>query len=58
METLLNDYRRRLTTIQNEIDKLKYNCPSDLNYIRYKTKASCYRTFIVEIERELAKKNV
>ena len=57
METLLDDYKRRLATIQNEIDKFEHNCPDNLDYTRYKTKASCYRTFIAELEREMAKQN-
>ena len=50
METLLEDYKRRLKTVMDEIKKggndLTLNCLG--------TKASCYRTFIAELERVLA----
>jgi len=46
METLLEDYRRRLKTVMNEIKK----GGNDLILNRLGTKASCYRTFISELE--------
>lgn len=55
MELLLEDYKRRLATIQYEIkNKFEYNCPNNPDYTRYKTKESCYKTFIAELEREIA----
>lgn len=50
MEQLLEDYKRRLVNIKKEIDK-GFICDA----VRLKTKASCYRTFIAELEREIAK---
>ena len=49
MKTLLEDYKRRLKTITKEIAK-GGNC---ITLTRLGTKASCYRTFITELEREL-----
>lgn len=55
MEQLLEDYKRRLATANAELDKFEYNCPDNAKYVRYQTKAECYRTFIAELERELIK---
>jgi len=50
MEQLLEDYERRLRTISEELK----NCPLDIEkQKRLATKASCYRTFITELIREL-----
>ena len=49
MKTLLADYKRRLKTIMAEIGK----GGNDLTLNRLGTKASCYRTFISELEREI-----
>ena len=47
LELLIEDYQRRLSTLNEEmlknIGKMKYS--------RLETKASCYRYFIVELER-------
>ncbi len=48
---LLDDYKRRLETISIQINSFKDNCPSNPDYTRLKTKASCYRTIISELER-------
>lgn len=53
MITLLEDYKRRLAIILNELDRFEHDCPHNTDYTRYKTKASCYRTFITELEREI-----
>ena len=58
MEQLLDDYKIRLATIQSEIYKFEHNCPDNLKYTRLKTKESCYRTFIVELERVLLKNKI
>lgn len=56
MQQLLEDYKRRLETIKQMISKLPSNCPTDKpDYIRYKTKKECYRTFISELEMEIRK---
>lgn len=47
IELLIEDYQRRLKTIISEIQK----GGNDLTINRLSTKASCYRTFIVELER-------
>lgn len=54
METLLDDYTRRLKAI-NETIVLRRS-QSDLNsdYIRLRTKASYYRDILSELERALA----
>ncbi len=50
-DILLDDYKRRLETISIQINSFKDNCPSNPDYARLKTKASCYRTIISELER-------
>ena len=47
MRGLLEDYKRRLKTVMSEIKK----GGNDLTLNRLGTKASCYRTFISELER-------
>lgn len=47
IEQLIDDYKRRLKTVMTEIRK----GGNDLTINRLSTKASCYRTFIVELER-------
>jgi len=54
LQLVLEDYRRRLTTISAEIEKLGDIAlinPDDATYVRYTTKASCYRTVIAELEK-------
>lgn len=46
MEELIQDYKRRLKTVMEEIEK----GGSDILLTRLGTKASCYRTFIAELE--------
>lgn len=53
IKQLLEDYRRKLNTISKMIEELPHNCPDNHTRIRYRTKASCYSTFIVELERAL-----
>lgn len=52
---LLEDYQRRLNTLNTRIEDLSIKRPEGAAMQRYKTKASCYRTFIAELERELKK---
>lgn len=51
MEELIKDYSRRLETANEMIEKLKFKDDSNPDYIRLKTKVSCYRTFISELKR-------
>lgn len=46
MKQLIEDYERRLKTINTELEK----GGNDLTINRLGTKASCYRTFIAEIK--------
>lgn len=61
MKQLLEDYQRRLKTITKDIKDLENIMGKESmsnfydEYIRLKTKASCYRTFIAELEKELTK---
>lgn len=55
MKELLDSYKRRLQTMSAMIDELQIKDDCNPKYIRYKTKASCYRTIISELERELSK---
>ena len=50
METLLEDYERRLKTVLEELRICELNIEKET---RLQTKASCYRTFISELKREL-----
>ena len=50
MKELKEDYERRLKTVLIELK----NCPLNIeNETRLETKASCYKTFIAELGREL-----
>lgn len=56
MEILLEDYKRRFETLNELIGNTGNN--GSINDVkkmeRLRTKAGCYRTFIVELEREMA----
>lgn len=54
IELLIEDYKRRLKTAENMLKN--WELPN--NKERVKTKASCYRTFISELERAKASLNV
>lgn len=56
METLLEDYKRRLKTANEMIEGLRFKDDVNPDYIRLTTKASCYRTIIAELERAVARK--
>lgn len=49
MEQLLEDYKRRLKTIREEISKNV----GKMKISRLQAKAGCYRTFITELERAI-----
>jgi hypothetical protein len=53
MKQLIEDYKRRLATVKEEIAKINEsgNDAEDITLIRLGTKASEYRTFISELER-------
>ncbi len=54
MKQLLEDYQRRLKTINEMIDNKDSGSINDIQRTeRFKTKAECYRTFITELEREI-----
>ena len=58
MKQLIEDYKRRLATAKEEIAKINESKtdPEDITLIRLGTKASEYRTFIVELEHALSEK--
>jgi len=49
MKTLLEDYKRKLDILKNTTGL------DEIAETRIKTKRSCYRTFITELEREIQK---
>lgn len=53
MNNLIEDYERKLKTLNEIIKELRNKDGSNLDYIRLITKAGCYRTFITELKREL-----
>ncbi len=56
MITLLEDYKRRLKTANEMLNEKNVMSDSFL-YTRIEAKSNCYRTFIVELEQVLNKKN-
>lgn len=56
MEILLDDYKRRLETALNLLGNTSNNggIYDTKKLERIRTKISCYRTFIAELEREMA----
>lgn len=50
MKTLLEDYERRLKTVLSELKKCELNIEKET---RLATKASCYKTFIIELTKQL-----
>lgn len=58
MNQLLEDYKRRLKTADEEYNKLlSGGREEDIDTCkRLMTKMSCYRTFIAELEREIQNK--
>jgi len=56
MEILLEDYKRRLETALDMLSNTKDNggINDTKKMERIRTKISCYRTFIAELEREMA----
>lgn len=54
IRTLIEDYSRRLRNVVQAIDELdSEQVGFSETEVRLKTKASCYRTFIAELKREL-----
>ena len=53
MKQLIEDYERRLNTVQEMIEKLKFKDDANPDYVRLTTKRAEYRTFIAELKREL-----
>ena len=57
MEEVLEDYKRRLKTLDEEL-QLSINTDGDIAKIsRLTIKRGCYKTFISELEREIAIEN-
>ena len=56
MEILLEDYKRRIETALDMLSSTKDNggINDTKKMERIRTKISCYRTFIAELEREMA----
>lgn len=50
LELLIDDYRRRLNTIATEI-KNSVETYQNMKVARLEIKASCYRTFLHELEK-------
>ena len=55
MKTLLEDYERRLKTVLSELKKCELNIEKET---RLSTKASCYKTFIIELTKQLTLSDV
>lgn len=54
MKQLLEDYKRKLISLNKMIKDDKENPFNELEKtLRLRTKASCYRTFITELERAI-----
>jgi hypothetical protein len=56
METLINEYRKRLQTTMEAMNKLKFKDNANPEYIKLSIKASCYKIMILELENELRNK--
>jgi hypothetical protein len=53
MKQLIEDYQRRLATVNEMINNLKFKDDANPDYIRLTTKRAEYRTVITELERGL-----
>jgi hypothetical protein len=51
MKELIEDYKRKLATVNKMIEGLEFQDINTDMVVRYRTKASCYKTFISELER-------
>lgn len=49
VEQLIEDYERRIATIELTLEKKDYSSANQAE--RLKTKASCYRTFLSELKK-------
>ena len=56
MQILLEDYKRRLATAQEMLNELRFKDDANPDFIRIKTKISCYRSMIHELD-SLIKEN-
>ena len=52
--TLIEDYKRKLQAATDMMNNLRFKDNANPHYIRLSAKASCYRTIISDLERELA----
>ena len=53
MENLINEYKKRLQTTMEAMNKLKFKDNANPEYIKLSIKASCYKIMIAELENEL-----
>ena len=53
METLLEDYKKRLQITTVAINKLKFKDNANPEFIKLSIRASCYKIMIAELENEL-----
>jgi hypothetical protein len=55
---LLEDYKRRLKTADHMLKKWELGGKKSDVKVRLETKASCFRTFISELERAIVKESL
>jgi len=57
MKTLLEDYKKRLDTVNKFINNTRNNesINDEKKMVRLRTKASCYMTIIIELKTEILK---
>ena len=53
MDTLLEDYRKRLQATMEAINKLKFKDNANPEYLKLTIKAGCYKIMIAELENAL-----
>lgn len=56
MKKLLEDYKNRLKTANEMIERLRYKDDANPDYIKLKAKANCYHNIIFELKGLLDKK--
>jgi len=53
METLLDDYKKKLQATTEAISKLKFKDNANPEYLKLTIKAGCYKIMIAELENAL-----
>ena len=56
METLLEEYKKKLQSTTESISKLKFKDNANPEYLKLTIKAGCYRIMIEELEMVLGNK--